>query len=394
MNQTLQDIIDENFARRGELGASVSVWRGGEEVVSLAGGFCDRAKTEPWSAHTPVLVWSATKGPASACVLHCLHENRLSLATKLADIWPEFGQAGKQDITMAQLMSHQAGLAAMSEEISVFDRDGIVAALARQAPLWPPGTQHGYHPRTFGFLLDEIIRRLSGGITLGEYWRKVFARPMQLDFWIGLPEEKLEAVAPIHSPRVAPGRPLDTPFHRAFANPQSLTCRAFRSPVGLHSLASMNTREARMASFPAFGGIGTASALAKFYAMLANGGELDGVRFFPPFALDWMTTTLIRGFDPVLQVETAFSAGFMKDARCEAKERIAESHGGAYAGSEPGHLRLFGPSRLAFGHPGAGGSVAFADPENEIAFAYVMNQMETGVLPNEKSLLLIDALYS
>jgi CubicO group peptidase (beta-lactamase class C family) len=160
--------------------------------------------------------------------------------------------------------------------------------------------------------------------------------------------------------------------------PSSLTARAFASPRGLHSVAAMNSAEGRTASLGAFGGVGTASSLAKFYAMLAEGGELEGRRFFEPSTMEWMAATLTQGPDRILLLETAFSAGFMRDP-VDASGRKTRTN--------------YGPSLRAFGHPGAGGSIAFADPENRIAFAYVMNQMEPGVLPGPKSLRLIDALY-
>jgi CubicO group peptidase (beta-lactamase class C family) len=370
--RNLKTLIEEtlagNFSQLGELGASVSIWKDGRELISLAGGFIDRQKTQPWTDRTPILVYSATKGPAAACVLHCLESAGMNLLTRVAEVWPEFAQAGKEQITMGGLLSHQAGLSAMTEELFIFDYPAVTSALARQAPLWPLGTGHGYHPRTYGFLLDEIVRRLCG-IPLGEYWDRIFRQPMELEFWIGLPTEHLSKVATIFPPRHSPIAGSD-PFSRAFADPDSLTFKSFCSPRGLPSVASMNSSEARMAAFPAFGGIGTASALGKFYAMLANGGEIDGNRFFQPETLDWMIRPLVSGLDKIFQIETSFSAGFMKD---------------------PCRRGTFGLGFQAFGHPGAGGSLAFADPEHRWAFAYVMNQMESGVLPNERALRLVKA---
>jgi len=370
----LSELFSENFFRHGELGASLSVWRNGNELLSLADGFCDRQKTRPWLESTLVLVWSAVKGPAAASVLHCLQEHHLTPETRVSAVWPEFAEAGKESITISQLLSHQAGLAALSADVPVFDYPAVSEALARQEPFWIPGTGHGYHPRTYGFLLDEIVRRLSG-MTLGEYWRKVFAKPLHLDFWIGLPESEFHRVSPIHAAR---STLPESAFWRAFSDPGSITSRAFASPRGLQSVGSMNTPEARAGAFPGFGGIGTARALAKFYAMLAHGGELDGIQFFSQASLDWMSTALTDGHDCVLQFETAFSAGFMKDPMGPGGKKSRAT---------------FGPSKLAFGQPGAGGSVAFADPENGIAFAYTMNQMEPGVLPNGKAMRLIESLY-
>ena len=222
---------------------------------------------------------------------------------------------------------------------------------------------------------------------------------------MGVPEERLGSVAPIYPPRVEDLKAMgeaatprrDTEFHRAFSDKKSLTARAFRSPRGLESVLAMNKPEVRRAALPAFGGIGTARALGKFYAMLANGGAVDGVRVFqnaaglPEPGPDGHGLTGTdtdnskgtsgavdsRGFDRVLLRETAFTTGFMRDPVTEGRKT----------------RQLFGPSLSAFGQPGAGGSHAFADPENNVAFAYVMNQMSPGVMPNEKSLGLVKALY-
>ena len=375
--EKLSALFEENFTAFGELGASLCVWQGGREVLSLAGGFKDRAKTEPWTAETPVLFWSATKGLAAACLLHACQERGVSPLTRVAEVWPEFAQAGKGAVTIAELLSHRAGLAALSREADAQDHAAVAAALAAEAPHWPLGEGHGYHPRTFGYLVDEVLRRITGGVALRDYWRAQFAEPLGLGVWIGMPPARVAEASSIFPAKTAP--PKGDPFYTAFMTPGSLTARAFASPRGLHSVASMNAPEARASSFGAFGGIGTARGLAKFYALLAGGGVLGGRRVFEPHTLDWMTTTLTQGPDRVLQIDTAFSAGCMRDP--------VDAHGAK--------LRThFGPSPRAFGHPGAGGSHAFADPDTGTAFAYVMNQMEPGVFPGPKCLRLIAALYA
>ena len=376
----VQAHFDENFRRRGELGASVSIWHEGREILSLADGWRDRQQTIPWTADTLVLMWSITKGLAAACVLHALAVDAIPLTTPVADLWPEFAQNGKAGVTLAQLLSHQSGLAAMADpEVSILDHAAVAAALAAQAPDWTPGTAHGYGPRTYGFLADEILRRLRPGQTLGQYWRRIFGDPLGLDLWIGLPDDQAARVASIYPARTVLGEqgPLG-PFYDALADENSLTRRAFSGPRGLHSVASMNAPDARRVSIPSFSGIGSARALAKFYALLANGGQLDGQTIFPPAALPSMTTTLANGPDRVLCLDTAFSAGFMQDPLGPDNRKTRQ---------------VYGPSLSAFGQPGAGGGHAFADPANNLAFAYLMNQMELGVLPNEKSLSLVRALY-
>ena len=373
----LAKLFQENFTDFTELGASVSVWRDGVEIVSFADGWRDRERTQPWTAETPVLFWSATKALASACLLHALQERGLDLSMRVSECWPEFAQGGKERITIGEMLSHQAGLAALSEPVSVMDYDAVVAALAVESPHWPVGQGHGYHPRTFGFLVDETLRRITGGITLREYWRAHFAEPLALDLWIGVPPEIVERVAPVFP--VQNALPKGDLFYAAFFTAGSLTAKSFSSPRGLHSATMMNKPEVLTASFPGFGGVGTARGLAKFYAMLANGGELDGQRFFQTRTLDWMRTTLTQGHDRVLLMDTAFSAGFMRDPVDAFGQKTRA---------------IFGPALTAFGQPGAGGSHAFADPEHGLAFAYVMNQMEPGVLPGPKSLRLIATLYA
>jgi CubicO group peptidase (beta-lactamase class C family) len=372
LKRRITPLFEENFTRFGELGAAASIWQNGKPLLDLSGGFRDARREMPWTPNTLVLFWSATKGLGSACLLHVLQEHNLDLERRVAEFWPEFAQAGKDEITLAQLLSHQAGLSAFDAKVDVLDYDAVVAALEKQRPLWPPGTAHGYHARTFGFLVDELVRRIAGK-TLGNYWREQFGEPLDLDIWIGLPENENDRVATIYAAK-AGGNASPAEFYRDLATPETLVRKTFTSPHGLHAVSEMNSPTVRALPLVSFGGIGNASSLAKFYAMLANGGQLDGRRFFTPETIRWMTTILTSGIDRVFQIPTAFSAGFMKDARDTQR-------------------RIFGPSPLAFGHPGAGGSHAFADPENSIAFAYVMNQMEQSLLPNEKSLRLVDAIY-
>ena len=370
--QRLKPLFQENFEKFGELGAAISVWQNGKPVIDLCGGFCDANREKPWAADTVVLVWSATKGIGSACVLHALQQHKIELSRLVTEFWPEFAQANKGTITLGQLLSHQAGLCALDQRVDVLDYDGVIRALEAQAPLWPPGTAHGYHARTFGFLLEELIRRITGG-TLSEYWQENFARPLELDFWIGLPEKENSRVATIYAAKS--GKPPEpAQFYRDLVTPGTLARKTFTSPYGLNVISKMNDPQIRAQPNVSFGGIGSASALAKFYSMLANRGELNDQIFFSPETIERMTTTLSEGVDRVFQIPTAFSAGFMKDSRDSPR-------------------RTFGPSATSFGHPGAGGGHAFADPENNIAFAYVMNQMEQSVLPNEKSLRLVDAIY-
>ncbi|PYJ76876.1 MAG: esterase [Verrucomicrobia bacterium] len=372
LRERLEPLFGDNFEQFDELGAAVSVWQEGEPIVDLYGGFRDARREKPWMPDTPVLVWSATKGIGSACLLHVLQEHQIDIHRRVAEFWPEFAQADKEKIALAQLLSHQAGLCALDRRVDVLDYGAVIHALEAQQPLWSPGTAHGYHARTFGFLVDELVRRIAGK-TLSDYWQENFARPLSLDFWIGLPEKENPRVATMYAAKAGKS-PEPKQFYADLITPGTLARKTFISPCGLHAITEMNNVSVRAQPIVSFGGIGSASSLAKFYAMLANGGKSDGQTFFSGTTIKWMTTTLADGIDLVFQIPTAFSAGLMKDPQNAAR-------------------RMFGPSQKSFGHPGAGGSYAFADPENKIAFAYVMNQMEQSLLPNEKSLRLVDAIY-
>src|SRR5438270_4465980 len=384
LRSCLEPLFRENFERFGELGAAVSVWQGGKELLELHGGFSDARREKPWDEKTIVLIWSATKGLGSACLLHAFQEHKIDIESRVGEFWPEFAQAGKEKITLAQLLSHQAGLAALDRQVDVLDYAAVIGALEKQEPNWPPGTAHGYHARTFGFLVDEVVRKIAG-TTLPEYWRKNFGEPLGLDIWIGLPETENARVATMYPPKAAKTlgpeqRQSGSDFYRDVATRGTFAHKVFTSPRGLSAVSEMNKPEVRAQPIVSFGGIASANSLAKFYAMLANDGAIEDRKFFSAKTIDWMATTLTDGIDRVFQIPTAFSAGFMKDAKKSKRKRFGRST------SMPVRLE-------PFGQPGAGGSNAVVDPENKISFAYVMNQMEPSVLPNEKSLRLMDAIY-
>jgi CubicO group peptidase (beta-lactamase class C family) len=366
----LQRQWEGNPDERGELGAAVCVWSDAGEAVSLVRG---RVSREPqaanWAADTLVPVWSTTKGPAAATLLWALDKAHLTLDTPVQHVWPELSAT----VTFGQLLSHQAGLAALDVDVSVFGHSVAAVALERQTPNWTPGAGHGYHPRTFGVLLDECVRRLCGA-PLGQVWLKEIARPLGLDVWIGLPKPEWPRVATVYPGKLAP-RPDEAAFHRSLAHPSSLTGRAFRSLHGLNGISEMNAPSAWELGFPAFGGVATARGLAKFYHLLATGGG----GHFSARVRAWMEVTVVDGDDLVLLMPTGFAAGFQKDP----------------LGSRARKLRQhYGPSLRAFGHPGAGGSLAFGDPEHRIGFAYVMNLIAPGVMPGEPALSLVQAVYS
>lgn len=373
--------FEENFHTRGELGASVSVWQHGVEILSLAHGYSDRSRTRAWDVETLVPVWSATKGPAAVCCLLALHEADLDLDCPVSEVWPEFVGSGKGAMTFAHLLSHTAGLCALDERVPIFNYEAVIEALEHQEPLWTPGSQQGYHARTFGFLMDEIVRRITGAESLGEYFREMIGSQMGLDFWIGLPSTQHERVAAVFPGKISIAG-ADQPFLKAFSTFGTMTQRTFASPMGLNAVSDFNQPETWRQGYASMGGVGSARGLGKFYAMLAQGGRWAGREVVPASVVALLSQKLSQQEDLVLCAPVAFAAGVMQDPVQSDPEL------------PPGKLRQhYGPSLQAFGHPGAGGCLAFADPENGISFAYVMNQMEVGALPGAKSIGMIERLY-
>ncbi len=379
--EAIKEVFAKNFEERGELGASVSVWKDGEEILLLSDGWQDKEKTTPWFDDAVAPVWSATKGPAAIALLFALHENKLSVNDPVRKIWPELHTAKESGLTFAQLLSHQSGLAALGADNrgNILNHTNTIAALESQAPFWQPGKAHGYHPRTIGFLYDELVRRLTSGLTLGKFWNGVVAPKLGVEFWIGdLPMFVMNRLAMMIPPKVLRPPTEEAAFYQELTKPDSLSLGAFSSPTGMKALGDINKLEYIQIGLPALGGVGTATGLAKFYQILAQGGILDGVQVLPASVIASARTLQTSGDDLTLMLPTAFTCGFMRDPLDSGGKKTRN---------------LFGPNESSFGQPGAGGSHAFADPETGISFAYVMNQMEAGILPNRKSLDMVDALY-
>jgi CubicO group peptidase (beta-lactamase class C family) len=371
----LIDLFEENFTKYEELGASVCVIQAGEEVLNIGDGFLDRTRNKRWTRETRVLIWSATKALASACLLHCCERSGIALGRAVKEFWPEYGANGKEETTLSHILSHQSGQPALRRpDIGILDHEAVVQALAAQEPFWKPGEAHGYHPRTYGFLVDELVRRISSGITVAEYFRQTFGAPLDLDLWIGIPSDLVNDVAPIQTPRRERESSFEDPFYRALADESSLARLAFGTPTGPIAPSAFNAPEIRMHPLPSLGGIGTAESLARFYYSVICEPE-----FLSSELLSTLAKTIVSGQDRVLQIPTAFGPGFMKDPISLEHQKLR---------------MVFGPSETAFGQPGAGGSHAFVDPDRKLAFAYVMNQMEPGLLPNPKSLRLVNQLYA
>ncbi|MGV9389224.1 serine hydrolase domain-containing protein [Streptomyces olivaceus] len=365
----------ENFTRHGDLGAAVCVYRNGHPVVDLWGGVADAETGRPWTRDTLQLVYSATKG-ATATAVHMLAERgALDLDAPVAKYWPKFAANGKADIPVRWLLSHQAGLVTLDHPVPLKEAlawHSIAEALAAQRPLWTPGTAHGYHGRTWGWLVGEVIRRVSGR-SPGRFFADEIAAPLGLDFFIGLPAGERHRIT-----RMAYQRPdVDLTTLPAESVPEELRERvaAWRDPNSFSNRAyavtdpaaiDFDSPEVQAAELPASNGIGTARALARMYAGLI--GEVDGVRLLSPTTLASATEEQAGGKDQVMLIRSRFSAGYMLPTE-----------------SSP----MLGSS--SFGHTGRGGSLAFADPEHGVAFGYAMNNVIRGT-DDVRAAYLVDAV--
>jgi CubicO group peptidase (beta-lactamase class C family) len=353
----VREAFAENFARYGEVGAAVAVTIGGKPVVDLWAGHADAARTHRWARDTIVNVASATKGPTAICAHHLAGRGLLDLAAPVAAYWPEFAQAGKAAIAVHLLLSHRAGLPAIDEPLpaaAIYDWGILTGALAAQAPWWEPGTRHGYHAFTFGWLVGEVVRRVSGK-SLGRYWREEVAQPLGVDCHIGL--------AAGHDARVAefipipPGEPdLEQELLKSAA---PMTLKALNNPP--HTVAGMNTLAWRRAEIPAGNAHTNARALARVYGALACGGEVDGVRVLSPQSIERARTEQASGPDAVLfgwptRYGLGFGAGGPRPRPAAHSPRVVwqagHSNRGKRGPSRP--ARAGDRSRTGEGQDGAG----------------------------------------
>ncbi|MGE0822905.1 MAG: serine hydrolase domain-containing protein [Candidatus Binatia bacterium] len=377
--QSVRQEFERNFRERDEVGASVCVTVRGETVVDLWGGVARPDTQTPWTAETVSIIFSSTKGATALCAHVLASRGQLDLDAPVATYWPEFAQAGKQNIPVKMLLNHQAGLPAVRQQLpqgAYADWELMVNALAKEEPFWEPGTRNGYHALTMGWLVGEVVRRVSGK-SLGTFFRDEIAKPLGLDFWIGLPEDKEGRVAPMIA---APPDP-DSLFFKEIAKPGSLQSLVLLNSGGyMGAKPEYDTRAAHAAEIGAAGGITNARGLAGMYAPLACGGKSNGVELVSPNTLARMARiSSATGRDAVLVMPTRFSLGFMKsmDNRREP------------LGVRDSVLI----SEEAFGHVGAGGSFGFADPRAEMSFGYTMNRMGPGASLNDRGQSLVDATY-
>lgn len=378
----VRDAFARNFSDHDELGAGVSVFLDGECVVDLTGGVADSGTGRPYDADTLQLVFSTTKGATAICAHLLAQRGELDLTAPVSRYWPEFATVGKESTTVDMFLSHRAGVPVIDQELSLADAlagTPVVEALAQQAPLWEPGTAHGYHALTYGWLVGELVRRITGR-SLGQFFADEVAGPLGLDFWIGLPDDVQDRASTMVATRPKPGDfdpsqldpevlPLLKDMAAAFLDPNSTMNRAltlgtaFTEGDGL----AWNRPEVRAAEVPAANGVTNARSLAKLYAACV--GEVDGTRLLDADTVDRATEEQSKGPDRTLVVPTRFGLGFFLPS---------------------GYSPLMGPT--SFGHAGFGGSLGFADRERRLGFGYVMNKLNAGLSNDPRSAGLIAAV--
>jgi CubicO group peptidase (beta-lactamase class C family) len=367
--------FQRNFAERGEIGAAVAAYWRGEKVVDLWGGRRTPDGSEPWNEDTMVVVMSTSKGLSAMTLAVANARGWLDYEAPVSRYWPEFAQNGKGAITVRQLLGHEAGLVLLDEPLTLDqmrDLDHVARLLARQKPAWPPGTRHGYHAMTVGLYMQELIRHVDPKHrTLGQFFQDEIARPLGLDFYIGLPPEipeaRLAKFKPLSVAR-AIGALRNTPrlLIMKILQPRSLLRRSLAIPANV----DFNDRRWLEVELPAGNGVGTARAIARAYAALAEGGAELGIG---RETLERVTALphVERPRDEVMGIPTYFSLGFAR----------------------PGPDFGFGSSQRAFGHPGAGGSFGFGDPDARLGYAYVMNKLDFWLFDDPREKALRQALY-
>ncbi len=369
--EPVREAFVRNFEALGERGAAVAVYRDGRRVVDLWAGTRDVDGGPAWERGTAQVVRSATKGVAAAVLLLLRQRGELDLDAPVGEYWPEFKAHGKERLLVRHVLNHRAGVPVLDRPLTpeeALDPYRGPEAVAGQAPAWEPGTDHGYHALTYGWMLDELVRRVTGRWA-GEWLAAEVAGPLGLDLWLGLPESeagrvgragRVEGPEPVGALRSRPKRSVTA----AYDDPDSLTRRAF---AAITPFPDQNDPAYRAAALPATNGIATADGLAHFYAALT--GEVDGVRLFTPETVELARAEESAGPDRVLVVGTRFGLGYML-------------HGSASP--------LLGPG--SFGHPGRGGALGFADPESGIAFGYVTNGFRKTVTADPRAQALIRAV--
>lgn len=375
---SVAEVFTKNFEHHGEIGASVCLTIGGETVVDLWGGTANKKTDEPWLEDTLCVVYSSTKGAVALAAHTLVSRGLLDLDALVSDYWPEFAQAGKENTTVRMMLNHSAGVPCLREKLDdkgCCDWDYMIKALESEAPFWPPGSRHGYHMMSFGWTVGELIRRASGK-SLGTYFKEAIAEPTGAEFYIGLPAELEEKVAPMIPHRPQKGIPIGAFTQALLDSRTSIQSLALYNNGGFNP----NSPECHAAEIGGGGGIGNARGLARIYTPFGCGGSLNGHEYVSPEALARMGEVSVASEeDATLLIPTRFALGFMKSI--DNRNRLAADKSSAVFSSQ------------AFGHVGAGGSVGFADPGEQMGFGYAMNNMGAGILMNERGQGLVDAVY-
>jgi CubicO group peptidase (beta-lactamase class C family) len=363
--EPVREAFEANFELEDEVGACTSVVIDGQSVVDLWGGWRDAAGTKPWERDTIVCMMSVAKAVSSTCLHMLIDRGLVDLDAPVARYWPEFAAAGKEKLLVRHVLDHRAGLPILTEPLhprAMFDHALMVGALARQAPLWEPGTQAGYHLHNQGFLIDEIVRRVTGQ-TLPQFLRKEVTGPLGLDYQFGLSAADQERCADFL--QATDG----TIFAARNGDPSKILSRAWDQ---LPDPLDLNAQEWREATITSASGHGNARAIARLYGVLARGGELDGVRLMSRATLEQAIAEQHNMVEIMMNRPYHQALGYLLT-------------------SPP--LVWMGPGRRSFGHHGVGGSIGLGDPDAKIGFSYAMNKMHARVDNGPRARRLIEAVY-
>lgn len=364
----------DNFSQRGEIGAGVSIFVDGKNVVNLWGGRTHWFRAKKWHENSLVNIYSGSKGITAICALRLVDQGLLDLDKPVAHYWPEFAKKGKGEIPVKWILNHKAGVSGVRRPLmgnDLYRWKKMSRSLASQSPWWEPGEKHGYHAASFGWIMGEIIKSITGK-TVGEYLKQEICDPLGLDLHFGVAQDQHDRIAPIILPVAIPeSKHTWNLLASGIKNPFGPTTSAILNPITIAT--GVNSKRWRNSELPAINAHSTAHALAKLYGVLARGGELGDYQLISDKTLDLAIDESSAGHDYVLKMDTRFSMGFMLNQSYKAG--------------------WFGDGKRSFGHNGAGGSFAFADPDAKIGFGYVMNRMGTHLLLDPRAQHLIEAVY-
>ena len=355
----VKELFDQLHGSDREVGSSFAVYKDGNPVIDIWGGFTDKDQKVVWERNTLANVWSTTKGVAAITLAYAVEKGLLDYEENVSTYWPEFGCNGKEDITVGMLLSHQAGICGSNatKAEDYYDQKLMSNELAQMTPIWEPGTASGYHSMTYGWLTSELIIRITGK-TLGNYFREEIANPNEIDFHIGLPASE--------EFRVAEMIPFPKETNSSDNHPNDAQVASGRGP---NLLKHQNTRQWRESEIPSANGQGCASAIAKLYSLVVTNDESK--KILKDSTIRTMTEERITNRDLVLDVVTRWGSGFIMNM----------------------HKVIYGPEDMSFGHSGWGGSCGFGDPVNKIGISYVMNNMKNNFAADGRSLELINKTY-